>query len=103
MAQESTRRFGLANRLAGAQRALESGQALAALQERIKNEYAQRGLQLSTDQAQFMAASAIASQIAGMQGQGSQPQAPQGGTEPLITPRSNPRAEVTSGFDFDSY
>ena len=106
MAQESTRRFGLANRLAGAQRALESGQALAALQERIKNEYAQRGLQLNTDQAQFMAASAIASQIASMQKKNptntSQSAAPvASGSSRGAFPVRNP--EVSSGFDFDSY
>ena len=104
MAQESTRRFGLANRLAGAQRALESGQALAALQERIKNEYAQRGLQLSTDQAQFMAARAIASQIASMQGQGSQPQAssnplPFGGSDRGAFPVSNSYENVLRTTD----
>lgn len=107
MARESVGRFGLANRLANAQRALEQGQVLEALQERIKNEYAQRGLQLNSDQAKFMAASAIASQVASMQNKGQTPTTSQGAAPMASSPSRgafpvrNP--EVSSGFDFDSY
>ena len=106
MAQESTSRFEMGSRLAGAQRALKSGQAVAALREKIKNEYAQKGLQLTTDQAQFMAASAIASEISKMKKEKpknkSQSAAPvASGSSRGAFPVRNP--EVSSGFDFDSY
>ena len=70
MSSEALQRYQLGTRMTQARMALQNGQVLFSLTERIKNQYAKNGIQLNQDQANAMALSAIASQIAGMQGEG---------------------------------
>ena len=86
MAGEAAARFGVGLRVAQARQQLESGQVMFALAERLKRFAAAKGIQMKESQANLQAMQAAI----GMMGQ-------MGGKKPEV------KAEVESGFDFQSY
>lgn len=64
MSSEALQRHQLGTRMAQARMALENGQVLFSLTERIKNKHAENGIQLNQDQAETMAAGVILAELA---------------------------------------
>ena len=73
MSSEALQRYQLGTRMAQARMALQNGQVLFSLTERIKNKYAENGIQLKQDQAESMAAGVILAEIAKSAGEGDSP------------------------------